>query len=281
MFRLNCSDEVAVVVAGYFDDSSTHKGSKIYALCGFLGDPRIWDDFDREWNKVLDKKDWPNRPREFHCYDCVHATKEFDGWSFAQRLAIFGDLATVICESNVMALGSLIVVEAFEKLPSHYKILMAQGGLNGPMDFCFQYLLQAAITATRRYAQSHEPPIVEELGLVFDQEPPAIAERYLLLYDHIRAKHPYGNMLKSILFGDSGAFTPIQAADMLAYTTYHWQLRQQFPSESDFDFDFNVIPGFLRLIENTAADGGIYTEQALINLVAQELINKANKGMPI
>lgn len=124
------------MVTGYFDDSSTHKGSKIYALCGFLGGPQIWDDFDREWNKVLGKPEWPNRPREVHCYDCVHEVKEFDGWSFAQRLAVFGDLANVICESNVMAIGSLIVVDAFEKLPSHYKVSMAQGGLSGPMDFC-------------------------------------------------------------------------------------------------------------------------------------------------
>lgn len=112
---------------------------------------------------------------------------------------------------------------------------------------------------------------------MFDEEPAAIAERYHLLYDHIRQKHPYGSMFKSILFGDSKKFTPIQAADMLAYTTYHWQMKQQFPSESDSDFD--VKPGFLRMIENTAADGSIYTEQALINLVAQEMINKANKGI--
>lgn len=265
------------MIAGYFDDSSTHKGSRIYALCGFLADPRIWGDFDRDWNAVLDKREWPNRLREFHMVDCVHGWNEFAGWSYAERLALFGDLTSVVYEANVMAIGSMIVVDAFEKLPSQYKVLMAKGGLTGPMDFCFQYLLQASITATRRYAAMHAPPISEELGLTFDEEPAQVAERYHLLYDHIRQKHPCGTMLKGIAFGDSKKFTPLQAADMLAYTSYHWQLKQQFPSESDFDFD--VKPVFSRMIENTAADGGIYTEQALINLVAQELINTANKGM--
>ena len=76
------------MILGYFDESSTHEGSKIVSLCGFLADPRIWDDFDAEWKKLLDKRDWPNRPREFHMYDCVHGTGPFNGWSLAERLAI-------------------------------------------------------------------------------------------------------------------------------------------------------------------------------------------------
>lgn len=268
--------KVAAVIVGYFDDSSTHRGSKIFALCGFLADPRIWGDFDIEWKKILDKPEWPNRPREFHMVDCVHGVREFQDWSLAQRLAIFGDMAGVVCDSNVMALGSLIVVNAYEHLSNQHKALMAKGGLNGPMDFVFQHLVQSAITNTRKYGQREEPPVVEELGLVFDEEPAPIAERYHALYDHIRKKHPFGAMLNGIAFGSSEKFTPIQAADMLAYTSYHWQLKQQSLSESDFDFP--IIPGFLRLIENVAADGGIFTDHALGNLVAQELINEANKA---
>lgn len=75
------------VIVGYFDDSNTHKGSKILSPCGFLADPRWWEDFDLEWKKILDKPDWPNRPREFHTYDIVHRTGEFANWSLAQRLA--------------------------------------------------------------------------------------------------------------------------------------------------------------------------------------------------
>jgi len=264
------------MILGYFDESSTHEGSKIVSLCGFLADPRIWDDFDAEWKKVLDKRDWPNRPREFHMYDCVHGTGPFNGWSLAERLAIYGDMASLVCGTNLIALGSLIVVDAYENLDHQQRVILGQGGLSRPIDFIFQYLLQIAISSTRKYASIHVPPIVEKLGLLFDETPPAVALRYHELYQHIAAKHPHGDMLTGIAFGKSEQFTPLQAADMLAYTSYHWQLKRQFPSESDFDFP--IIPGFLRLIENIAADGGIFTETALVTLVAQELINKANRA---
>src|SRR6266566_2382335 len=100
---------LCAVIYGYFDGSNTHHGSKVLSMCGFIGDPRIWDDFVKEWQKVLDNPGWPRRPSEFHMVDCVHGNKEFRGWTLAQRLAIFGDLCGVIANSNVMALGSVFV----------------------------------------------------------------------------------------------------------------------------------------------------------------------------
>lgn len=64
---------------------------------------------------------------------------------------------------------------------------------------------------------------------------------------------------------------------MLAYTTCHWHLKQASPKESDFDFP--IVPGFLRLIENVAAEGGVYNERAMVNLILQERINRINKGL--
>jgi hypothetical protein len=263
------------VIYGYFDGSNTHKGSKLISLCGFLGDPRIWDDLDREWQRILDKPDWPRRPSEFHMVNCVHAVEQFEGWSLAQRLAIFGDLASVLAASNVMALGSVFLVDAFTHRSDAEKAILAKGGLLSPMDFVFQLLVQMAITRTRKYADIHNPPITEKLALVFDEEPPSIAERYHHLYNHHCAKHPHGDMLTGITFAKSHEFSPIQAADMLAYTTYHWELNRRFPGASDFNFP--IIPGFLRLIESVAADGGVYDDEGIARLLLTLQINEANK----
>jgi Protein of unknown function (DUF3800) len=264
------------VIYGYFDGSNTHDGSKLISLCGFLADPRIWDDFDHEWQKVLDKRDWPRRPSELHMYDCVHGFKEFDGWTLAQRLALFGDLSGVVAASNVLALGSVFLVEAFTNRSIEEKAILAKGGLYGPMDFVFQLLVQMAITQTHKYANAHEPPITEKLSLIFDEEPPNVAERYRRLYNHHCAKHPRGDMLTGISFARSRDLSPIQAADMLAYTTYHWELKRQFPGASDFNFP--IIPGFLRLIEGVAADGGTYDDVGLGRLLITLRINEANKN---
>jgi hypothetical protein len=265
------------VILGYFDESSTHGGSKVASLCGFLADPRIWDDFDQEWKKVLDKRDWPNRLSEFHMYDCVRGIGPFERWDFAERLAIYGDMVTLLCDTNLIALGSAIVVPALEDLSYGYRRVLAEGGLAVPIDFLFQHVLQVAIGATLRYGSIHNPPIVEELGLLFDEVDPSLVSRYNQLYDHTKAKHQRGSILTGIAFGKSEKFTPIQAADMLAYTTYRSILRLHFPSEPEFEFPINAP--FMRLVENIATDGGVFSEKALMTLVGQVLINNINKGI--
>lgn len=269
--------KVVAVIFGYFDESSTHEGSRVASLCGFLADPHVWDDFDQAWKKVLDKRDWPNRPSEFHMYDCVRGIGTFSGWSFAERLAIYGDMVSLLCDTNLVALGSAIVVEAFENLSDEYRRFLAEGGLSLPIDFIFQHVLQIAIDATLRYGTIHNPPIVEELGLVFDEVEPSLASRYYKLYAHVKGKHGHGSMLTGIAFGKSEKFTAIQAADMLAYTTYRYILKRHFPSEPEFEFPISAP--FMRLVENVATDGGVFSEKALITLVGQELINEVNKGL--
>jgi hypothetical protein len=267
------------VIVGHFDDSNTHKGAKILSLCGFLADPRWWEDFDLEWKKILDKPDWPNRPREFHTYDIVHRTGEFANWSLAERLAFYGDMTGLLAECNILALGSICHVAAYESRTDEEKALLAKGGLFGPIDFALQFLISQAIVSSRKYGQAHTPPLeFEDLQLVFDESSnKATEDRFVGIFNHLKAKHPHGKMLTSITFEKSHTTSPLQAADMLAYTTCHWHWKQAFPEESDFDFP--IIPGFMRLIENVAAEGGVYNERAMVNLIFQERINRINKDL--
>jgi hypothetical protein len=266
------------VIGGYFDDSNTHGTSKIFSLCGFLADHRWWEDFDREWKKILDKPDWPNRPREFHTYDIVHGWGEFRDWSFAERLALYGDMTGLLSECNLLALGSLCYTDAYDDRTDEEKALLAKGGFFGPIDFVFQNLVGQAIVSTNKYGEVHTPPVkFEDLALVFDESTRPTTQRFLALFDHLRTKHPHGKMLKSITFEASHRSSPLQAADMLAYTTYQWHLKQMSPGQSDFDFP--VIPGFLRLIQNVAAEGGLFNEEAMQRLMIQERINRVNKDL--
>jgi len=270
--------KVLAVLVGYFDDSNSHAGSKIFSLCGFLADYRWWEDFDSQWQKILDKPDWPKRPREFHAYDIAHGYGEFERWSFAERLAFFGDLTGLLAECNLLALGSLCYTDAYYNRTDEEKALLAKGNLFGPIDFVFQYLVSQAIVSTRNYGRAHTPPVeFEELAFVFDESDRSTKKQFLALFDHMRAKHPHGKMLSSITFEASHKKSPLQAADMLAYTTYQWHLKQMFPSQSDFGFP--IIPGFLRLIQNVAAEGGVYTEDAMQRLMLQERINRVNKSL--
>lgn len=282
MFRLahgsSRDGKVCAVIYGYFDDSGTHDASKLFCLCGFVGDPRMWDDLTGEWDKVLDKPDWPRRPVEFHMVDCVHGDGEFRGWSLAQRLAIFGDLSHVITNCNLLAIGALCLVDALASCTDGEREILERAGFRTPLDFIFQLALQLAISRTYDYARSHQPPIKEELSLVFDEEPPAIALRFHELYNLHQRNALHGDMLRGIAFEKSHALAPLQAADLLAYVTYWQQRKELFPLEH-VDLDFPISPGFQRLIGNIAASGGIVHHQAIRTLLLTRAINDANRRL--
>jgi hypothetical protein len=258
--------KITAVLFGFFDGSSTHAGSKIWTLCGFLGEFSDFETLDEKWNKVLNKPHWPSRPSEFHMYDCVHARGELDGWTFAERLALFGDLATIVAESNLHALGSIVIVDDLARLAHDEMELLQSERLGTPIDLTLQYILQNALRYTKKYS------LTEDIGLIFDQEPEVIAQQFLAFSDHYR--NEFGKILAGIGFGDSAKWTPLQAADMLAYCTYRLELRRRFPTEAEPEFP--VLPRFARLILEIAPAGGGYDFDSMKKLV--ELIKQHPKG---
>ena len=119
---------------GFFDGSNTHVGAKVWTLCGFLGEDTAFGPLDDEWNRVLDKPSWPKRLKRFHMVECVHGEREFVGWSFAERLTIFGELSSVIMASPLLAIASVVITEDFAKLDPEELRLLQSEGLGEPLD---------------------------------------------------------------------------------------------------------------------------------------------------
>jgi Protein of unknown function (DUF3800) len=261
-----CEGKSVAVLYAFFDGSSTHAGAKVWTLCGFLGEFDEFNKLDEKWNRVLDKNDWPNRLKEFHMYDCVHAEGEFKTWSFADRLAMFGELATTVTEANILALGSIVIVDDLGRLDPADLALLKSQGLGDPVDLSMQYIMQNALSYTRKHSQT------EDVGLFFDIESNPTAQRYLEFAELYRSR--FGNVLKGIAFGDSEKYTPIQAADMLAYSTYRLELNRRFPLEQEPDFP--VLPCFMRMLRGVAASGGGYDLESMKKLV--EVVKNKPKG---
>lgn len=245
------------VLFGFFDGCSTHSDSKVWTLCGWLGDESAFAQLDREWNAVLDKKQWRKRPSEFHMYDCVHGYGEFSDWPFAERLSLFGELATAIIGCELHALGSIVITEDLGRLDASDLALLQSQALGTPLDLSLQFIFQQVLRKT------HERSLNEEVGILFDEEPPHLAERYLAFNAEYRKR--FGHLLKGIGFGDSKKFSPLQAADMLAYSTYRLEVQRRFRVETERDFP--VVPGFMRLLCNITAGGGGYDLESLKKLV--------------
>jgi hypothetical protein len=256
--------KVVAVFYGFFDGSNTHDGAKVWSLCGFVGEEVAFGPLDDEWNRVLDKPCWPKRLKRFHMVDCVHGDNEFVGWSFAERLAIFGDLSSVLIASPLLALGSVVITEDFAKLePEELQLLKSQG-LGTPLDLSLQYVFQRAIKLTRQTSQA------ERVGLLFDDDNPKNAERCHEWCNVYRTRFGFDEWLAGIGFGKSQEFTPLQAADLLAYCTYRFTMKR-YPDISDPHFP--VMPAFLRMIEAVANDGGGFDLESMKQL-ASNIKNK-------
>jgi len=249
-----------LILNGYFDGSGTHADSKVRTLCGFLGELSAWQDLIDRWMVVLGNPEWPNRPRELHMFDCAHGLGDFDGWSYAQRLALVGDCVNVVTDSRIFAVGSGAYTDIFSQIGIDNMILLESERLGQPLDLVFQYCVQQIAHWTKTEWKD------EKVGLIFDEDNKPEADTYLDHHRYYKASAKYGAVLAGIGFDSSEQVLPLQAADLLAYGTYQWALKQRFPLDEP---DFSAIPAFERMIKNMKADGGIYDLVALRGLLVQ------------
>jgi hypothetical protein len=262
--------KTVAVFYGFFDGSNTHAGAKVWALCGFLGEDAAFGALDDEWNRVLDKPTWPKRLKRFHMVDCVHGYGEFVGWSFADRLAMFGELVSVIMASPLLAIGSVVITEDFAKLDDEERQLLRSEGLGEALDLSLQYVYQSAINATEETSEA------EQIGLLFDNENPDVRVRYLEFLDLYKTRFGFGKWFAGIGFGESASFTPLQAADILAYCTYRLVMLR-YPEIREPDFP--VLPGFQRMLEGVLTHGGGFDLESMKNLIANIRERHAKLGI--
>jgi len=256
-------------VLAYVDDSGTHEGAKILALCGFLADANVWEGLDEAWKGVLAKPEWPTRVTEFHSFDCVHGEGEFGPpWTYALRLALYGDLVNVLLGHNLRAIGSAVVPLHFCSISIEDLEILKSERMGTPLEFTFHLLMQQIIHRGYEYWPA------EEVGVVFDNSNREVETIFRELYVAYRDNFELGEMLmRSPGFLSGKDSTPLQAADLLAYGTYQVTAENYFPA--DLEPSFPVIPPFMRMLEGVAHGGGIYDGGAL-----GRLLNRIRSGDP-
>lgn len=114
----------------------------------------------------------------------------------------------------------------------------------------------------KKYSES------ESVALTFDNEPNPAAEKYLSIYNDYTNRYLYKDNFATtrLNFASRYNFAALQAADLLAYTTYHWEMAACYPVDAEPYFP--IIPAFLRMIEGIEADGGRYDLEGLRRLAA-------------
>lgn len=251
----------------FLDDSGTHDDSRMIVLAGFIGEYTEWEAIDREWKRTLDKKEWPSRVKRFHSWDCVHGDKEFERWRFADRLALYGELATLVTKYDILGMSSAVLPESFSRLPQ-----WAQKKFVGSRNLAFEHFLQQSVSWCRKRYGSKE-----QIGVIADTEGPQIAEAALEVFRRYETSEMWGDALAGMGHASSLKFTPLQAADLLAYATYRYLMEKHYP-EDELPY-FPVLTVFDRILPDIAAKGGYFDDGALQG-VMRRVIEREGEPKP-
>lgn len=197
------------MLTAYFDDSGTHDASAALVMAGWIGDEEQWAKFDKEWRALLDKEGltW------FHMTECEAADGEFDMWPRPRRDALIHDLRQVILNNNLHGLGVVIARNDWNRLVTG-KIRDILGDGN---DVCFVHAIDLATRWVRVRTNHYEMAFVFDIG-VESNEKHLIIQTFDENYNDIPE-------IQSITFARVKQFSPLQAADMLAWESYHRALQ--------------------------------------------------------
>ena len=203
------------MLTAYFDDSGTHRDSKIVLYGGLIGlDEKNWRAFDTAWKaKLADPLPQVSKPplRRFHMTDCMARDGEFSGYSEPERNAVIHDFRQIILDSGLYGYACAVHLPDWDQIVGSRSL----NGLKAPEFYCMSRVIQ----------WSTSPNILgpQKLALVFDdiREKRAVNERLFAMYHEARNLNVGREAISSISFLSSEQYVGLQGADMVAWETYN------------------------------------------------------------
>jgi len=196
-----------LMIRAYFDDSgkeSTPSGAFV-CMAGYLADSSYWELFASEWRQRL----LEHGISGIHMKDLIPLQGEYKtlGWDTTKRDAAIGDFIQVIKATRLIGFGVGVDAQAWRDLRKVYP------KLDDVQTFCFARVMRMVIERVSKAAAR------DFVAVHFDPDPEFGAAR-LRLFDEIWRRDPAArNYLASLTFADKVIYTPLQAADLLAWET--------------------------------------------------------------
>lgn len=214
--RLAQRDRMMLTLQGYFDDSGTHRSSQAITLAGYISTAEQWACFDEEWSAAL--SEW--NLGFFHMTEFANRANAYKDWSNQERKFRFARLAAIIKKHTVasVAVGFLrsSYNQSFDKRTKQFV---------GPYGV-------AAMMCLTDVAERLGPAYPSaRIAYVFEAGTEGKGQ-ILSLFDMNFCNDDNREHFKllSIKFEDKRDFTPLQAADVLAYEHY-----RQLPKDAGLD----------------------------------------------
>jgi hypothetical protein len=179
------------------DESGTHDGSPVVAVGAYMATPAQWRHWTADWNKA-------KRPIDvFHSVDSANLRNEFEGWSEVDRDAFVARLLPVLPRYRLRGQVVGINLNDYEDAMRGRDDLRRL--LGTPYTACFHWSVAEILLS--------EP---KNRRIAFFHETNNFRGEALELFASIQRDHNATHRT-SLAFGTKQQFTPLQAADVLAF----------------------------------------------------------------
>jgi hypothetical protein len=233
---LSCWKDVLMAMLTTAFDCSQDKQRKYFVMAGFVSSAAEWSEFDKEWRERLAIENLPY----FHMNRFAHSLAPFDAtWrkNETRRRALLSDLLDMIAHRAWRKFGCIIPLDSFRLFSDESKrhfvpSLIATAGR----------LIWPELEIWRRREGYREPA-----RLVFED---GDAEKGTLIeaIKHVTGRSPSFESKKDIPEKSIVGFTPLQAADILAYEI------QKVTQAEGFRFDEKPFRFPYQQLEKTQGD---------------------------
>jgi len=213
------------MLKAFIDDSGSGGDSPWYVIAGYVGTVEAWDAFEGPWRNVLDG---PPKLEYFKASEAesLRSEGQWSGISKDARNVRIDALIGVIQKFATRAIYVRMMQKDFNDVIKPY--------IPKKWDNAYFFLFMgfmAASTSIEKYVGEGQP-----IEFVFDcAEKKRIQDPSLLLYDQCMTLPQFGGRVHNIHYEDEKKFTPLQAADLLA-----WQIRRRFSVDGDIRPQFEM-----------------------------------------
>ena len=198
----------SLVVELFFDDSGHERLTNESFLClaGYMGIDKWWLPFVDEWQKTLTA----HNMNYLHMRELVHLQGPYKKWTLEQRNEVLNDFIEIVRDrkTSIFPVSVTMDISAWQNLPDTTK---KRFGVNAD-SFCFMRLIAGAI----RIMTLCNP--MDYIHIVTDTNPEFAAKRFNLYSALMGAFPKLTARCSAFTFANCEIYTPLQAADLLAWT---------------------------------------------------------------
>ena len=193
----------------FMDETGVHDDAEMVAVGAYICNPKAWRAWTKDWNIHKRKVPDGRRPIQvFHATDCANGKGEFEGWDKEkERDPYVAQLLPVIPAHPLAGVVVGVHLTEFEKAFRDHVELVEMFGT--PYTACFQWAISIIVDLATERGHGQRMAFVHEIN--------DYKGECLKAFEYINTYLNPRKIPMTIGFGTKEQYTPLQAADVLAY----------------------------------------------------------------